>query len=74
MKAAQGTKGQEGYVPAIYAKAAYAHNGTDWEACDGNVDASKVILTQDYTLAGNYTSVGNLNKGTEYASTGKSVA
>lgn len=63
MKAAQGTEGQEGYVPAIYAKAAYAHNGTDWEACDGNVDASKVILTQNITMAGNYDKIGNFSKG-----------
>ena len=47
---------------AIIAKAAYAHNGTDWEACDGNVDASKVILTSDILMAGNYDKVGNLTK------------
>ena len=47
---------------AIIAKAAYAHNGTDWEACDGNVDASKVILTQDITMAGNYAQIGNFTK------------
>ena len=63
LKAASGTEGQAGYVPAVIAKAAYVHNGTDWEACDGNVDASKVILTQDITMAGNYTSIGNFNKG-----------
>ena len=63
---ASGTEGQDGYVPAvpaIYARAAYVHNGTDWEACDGNVDASKVILTQNITMAGNYTNIGNLTKG-----------
>ena len=75
---ASGTEGQEGYVPAVpavIAKAAYAHNGTDWEACDGNVDASKVILTQDYRLAGDYDKVGNIKKsdGT-VSSNGKSVA
>lgn len=65
--AAQGTQGEEGYVPAvpaIVAKAAYVHNGTDWEACDGNVDASKVILTQNITMAGNYDKVGNFTKST----------
>ena len=75
--AAQGTEGEEGYVPAVpavVAKAAYAHNGEDWEACDGNVDASKVILTQDYTLAGDYDKVGNLTKGSDYKASGKSVA
>lgn len=65
--AAQGTEGQEGYVPAVpavIAKAAYVHNGTDWEACDGNVDASKVILTNDITMAGNYDKIGNFTKTT----------
>ena len=52
----------------------YAYHPSGWQACCENVDASKVILTQDYTLAGNYTSVGNLNKGTEYKAAGKSVA
>lgn len=63
---------------AIIAKAAYAHNGTDWEACDGNVDASKVILTSDILMAGNYDKVGNLTKQTNgtatFATGGKSVA
>lgn len=76
--AAVGTEGEQGYVPAvpaIVAKAAYVHNGTDWEACDGNVDASKVILTQDYTLAGDYDKVGNISKSdTTFATNGMSVA
>lgn len=63
---------------AIIAKAAYAHNGTDWEACDGNVDASKVILTSDILMAGDYDKVGNLTKKTNgtatFATGGKSVA
>ena len=63
---------------AIIAKAAYAHNGTDWEACDGKVDASKVILTSDILMAGNYDKVGNLTKQTNgtatFATGGKSVA
>ena len=75
---AQGTEGEEGYVPAVpavVAKAAYAHNGTDWEACDGNVDASKVILTQNFTLAGNYENVGNIERTSEtFETQGVSVA
>lgn len=64
---------------AIIAKAAYAHNGKDWEACDGNVDASKVILTSDIMMAGDYKNVGNKDKGSNTASqnwqtSGKSVA
>lgn len=49
-----------------------------WIACDGNVDASKVIMPFDITLAGSYEQVGNLTKtstgiGT-FATKGKSVA
>ena len=79
---ASGTEGEDGYVPAVpavTAKAAYVHNGTDWEACDGNVDASKVILTSDIMMAGDYKNVGNKDKGSTTASqnwetSGKSVA
>lgn len=49
-----------------------------WIACDGNVDASKVIIPFDITLAGSYEQVGNLSKtktGTgTFATKGKSVA
>lgn len=59
-------------------KSAYHYNGEDWVACDGNVDASKVIMPIDITLAGSYTQVGNLTKtstGTAtFATKGKSVA
>lgn len=74
-----------GNVPAKkeYAAYIYASNGGEyvasgWQACDGNVDASKVILTSNITLAGNYTSVGNITKaqtGTgTFETQGKSVA
>ena len=58
-------------------KSAYQYDGS-WIACDGNVDASKVIMPFDITLAGSYTQVGNLSKtstGTAtFAVKGKSVA
>ena len=58
-------------------KSAYQYDG-GWIACDGNVDASKVIMPFDITLAGSYTQVGNLSKtstGTAtFAVKGKSVA
>lgn len=58
-------------------KSAYQFDET-WIACDGNVDASKVIMPFDITLAGSYTQVGNLTKtstGTgTFATKGKSVA
>lgn len=37
--------------------------GTDWEPITGPVDYSKVIVTENITLAGNYTQVGNITKG-----------
>lgn len=46
-----------------YEKSAYFYNGTTWEAMTGNVDAGQVILQEDITLAGNYTSIGNVSKG-----------
>lgn len=71
----QTLKAASGSDAAVIAKAAYVHNGTDWEACDGNVDASKVILTQDYTLAGDYDKVGNISRSdSTFATSGMSVA
>lgn len=58
-------------------KSAYQYDG-GWIACDGNVDASKVIMPFDITLAGSYTQVGNLSKSSTgtatFAVKGKSVA
>ena len=59
-------------------KTAYMYDGTQWVALNGNVEADKVILTSDITMAGNYTQVGNLTKtqtGTAtFATKGLSVA
>ena len=59
-------------------KSAYYWYQDDWVACDGNVDASKVIMPFDITLAGSYTKVGNLSKDEKGIATfetkGKSVA
>ena len=61
----------------IGVKSAYQYDN-GWIACDGNVDASKVIMPFDITLAGSYETVGNLTKtktGTAtFATRGKSVA
>lgn len=60
-----------------YEQSAYSYNGTDWVAMTGAVDADKVILREDITMAGSYSQVGNLTKsqnGTATFSTkGKSV-
>lgn len=50
-----------------------------WKAMDGNYDATNVYMTSNITLAGSYTNVGNLNKGSntatkEYVAKGKSIA
>lgn len=63
----------------VYEQAAYTHDGNAFVACTGAVDADKVIMREDITLAGNYTSVGNISKGTATAkglfeSKGMSVA
>ena len=52
-----------------YGLSAYYYDGNDaqWIAINGNVDADKVILTQDFVLAGNYVNVGNFNKGSNAA-------
>lgn len=42
-----------------------------WIACDGNVDASKVIMPSDLTLAGPYTQFGNLSKNSSETKTFK---
>lgn len=58
-----------------YSYTGYVYNGTAWAAMDGNYSAENVFLTSDITLAGDYTSVGNIKKsdGTLEAA-GKSVA
>lgn len=57
---------------------AYIYAGSDWIAVSGSVDADKVILRSNITMAGNYTQVGNKTKdqnGTaEFATKGMSVA
>lgn len=62
----------------IYEQSAYGYNGETWVAMTGNVDANKVIMRENITMAGNYTQVGNQTKtqnGTATFSTkGKSVA
>lgn len=45
-----------------YEKAGYTKGKTDWEAMTGHVDADKVVLREDITMAGNYTQVGNYTK------------
>lgn len=61
-----------------YEYSAYIYLTDKWVALNGMVDADKVILRSDITLAGNYTQVGNLTKGqtatAKFAVKGKSVA
>ena len=39
------------------------NNVDTWLACSGKMDASKVVLTKDITMAGNYENIGNFTKG-----------
>ena len=61
----------------IGVKSAYQFDD-GWIACDGNVDASKVIMPYDITLAGQYDRVCNLTKSktgtTPFYTKGKPVA
>ena len=61
-----------------YEQSAFMYDGSQWAAMTGNVDADKVILQNDITMAGNYTQVGNLTKEqtktATFATKGKSVA
>ena len=57
--------GKHEFSAYIYAANGGEYNASNWQACDGNVDASKVILTQNITMAGNYTNIGNLTKGSD---------
>lgn len=45
---------------STYEKSAYFYDGKAWVAMSGNVDADKVILRENITLAGGYTQVGDL--------------
>lgn len=61
-----------------YEQSAFMYDGKQWAAMTGKVDADKVILQDDITMAGNYSQIGNLTKdqnGTAtFATKGKSVA
>ena len=63
---------------STYEQSAFMYDGTQWAAMTGKVDADKVILQDDITMAGNYTQVGNLTKEqtktATFATKGKSVA
>lgn len=57
----------------------YVYNGTTWAAMDGNYDATNVYFSNDITLAGSYTQVGNVTKSSnaatgELKAAGKSLA
>ena len=43
-----------------YEYTAYVYNGTAWAAMDGNYSAENVFFNEDFTLAGTYTSIGNI--------------
>lgn len=55
---------------STYEKSAYFYDGKAWVAMTGSVDADKVILRDDITLAGGYTQVGNLTKSQNGTATG----
>lgn len=80
---AEGITGKAGDVliatNAMGVSSAYHYDAEDgWVACDGNVDASTVIINRDITMSGEYTQLGNYSKSSKTASkkletSGKSV-
>lgn len=46
-----------------YAYTAYVYDGKNWAAMDGNYSAANVFTSAKITLAGNFTNVGNYQKG-----------
>lgn len=60
-----------------YEVSTYRYDGENWVSITGNVDADKVILQNNITMAGNYTQFGNLTKNADGTATlsskGKSV-
>ena len=53
---------------------AYIYDANGWQACDGNVDASKVILTDNLSMSGSYDRIGNfVNDGSDVEARGMSV-
>lgn len=57
-----------------YSFSSFIYDNAQWNAMDGNVDATNVILPKDITTAGSYTSVGNIAKGSKELTAGKSIA
>lgn len=61
-----------------YSYMAYVYENGTWNAMDGNVDATNVIMRADIVTAGDYTQVGNVTKNKtatgSISAAGKSVA
>ena len=49
-----------GEISTASTMTAYMYDGEKWCALDGNYDASNVYFSNDFTLAGSYTAVGNI--------------
>ena len=62
-----------------YSYTSYVYGTNGWAAMDGNYDATNVYFSDDITLAGSYTQVGNVTKSSAaatgtLAASGKSLA
>lgn len=57
----------EAIVDSKVSVTGYINDGENWVAMDGNYSASNVFLSTDILLAGSYSAVGNVNKGTNAA-------
>lgn len=59
--------GTNGSDDAHYEYTGYVYDSDTWKAMDGNYSAENVYFREDITLAGSYTSVGNVSKGNNNA-------
>lgn len=50
-----------------YSFMGYVYDGSNWAAMDGNVNSANVIMGKDIVMAGSYTSIGNVAKGSTIA-------
>lgn len=67
LNAKSATIGDIGIVKEVVANeeiyTAYVFNGSKWAAMNGNYNAENVFVSNDLTLAGNFSTVGNYSKG-----------
>lgn len=62
------------YTAYIYNSTSQAYSESNWKAMDGNYSADNIYFDSDFTLAGDYSSIGNLKSGSTLSAKGKSLS